>query len=136
MSPFEDMVLKIVHAIPSGHVMSYGQVALYAGRPNGAREAGAAMRSLGRTPGFPWWRVLNSAGEISIAGNPDANAVMQRDLLQKEGVAVSDAFRLDMSRYRWHAEEGALRALGMDDWIVKSALYKYGAKEAPPSLGL
>jgi methylated-DNA-protein-cysteine methyltransferase-like protein len=136
MSPFEETVLKIVRAIPPGRVMSYGQVALYAARPNGAREAGAAMRSLGDTPDFPWWRVLNSAGEISISGNPDANAVMQRDLLQKEGVAFGGSFKLDMDKYRWHAEEDALRALGLDDWIVKSALYKYRKPESTGSLGL
>lgn len=136
MSPFEDTVLKIVRAIPPGRVMSYGQVALYAGKVNGAREAGNAMRALGKESDFPWWRVLNSAGEISIAGNPDANAVMQRDHLLKEGVAVSDSFRLDMDTYRWRAEESALHALGLDDWIVKSAVYKYGPPKGTQSLGL
>ena len=136
MSPFEETVLKIVRAIPSGRVMSYGQIALYAGKPGHAREAGAAMRSLGKQPNFPWWRVLNSAGEISIAGNPDADARMQQDLLLKEGVVFRVPFKLDFDRYCYHAEENALKKFGLDDWIIKSALYKYGPKAHTQGLGL
>jgi methylated-DNA-protein-cysteine methyltransferase-like protein len=116
--------------------MSYGQVALYAGHPNGAREAGAAMRTLGKEPDFPWWRVMNSAGELSIAGNADANAVMQQDLLKDEGVEFPTPFKLDIDRYRWYAEEQVLKAFGLDDWIIKSAVYKYGRPVGTESLGL
>jgi methylated-DNA-protein-cysteine methyltransferase-like protein len=136
MSPFEERVLSIVRAIPPGRVMSYGQVALYAGKPNGAREAGAAMRALGGQPGFPWWRVLNSAGELSIAGNERANAEMQKELLQKEGVAFAGPYRLDIDRYRFHAEAGTLAKLGLEDWVIRSALYKYGSPVATGDLGL
>jgi len=136
MNPFEELVLKIVRTIPAGRVMSYGQIALYAGNPNHAREAGHAMRTLGDTPDFPWWRVLNSAGKISIAGNPDANAVMQQDLLKQEGVEFPIPFELDMDRYRYYADRAALEALGVDEWIIKSALYKYGPPTTTQGLGL
>jgi methylated-DNA-protein-cysteine methyltransferase-like protein len=136
MSPFEERIFHIVRAIPAGRVMSYGQVALYAGKPNGAREAGAAMRSLGSRPDFPWWRVLNSAGELSIAGNELADAEMQKTLLQKEGVAFAGPYRLDIGRYRFHAEAGTLAKLGLEDWVIRSALHKYGLPVQTGDLGL
>lgn len=136
MTSFEEKVLQIVRTIPSGHVMSYGQVALYTGNPNHAREAGAAMRSLGDQTNFPWWRVLNSEGRISIADNPDADAEMQQELLKKEGVEFIEPFLLDITRYRYYAEEAALRDLGLDDWITQSALHKYGKPTGTQSLGL
>jgi methylated-DNA-protein-cysteine methyltransferase-like protein len=136
MSPFEEQVLKIVRAIPPGRVMSYGQIALYAGQPGHAREAGAAMRSLGDQPDFPWWRVLNSAGKISIAGNADANAEMQQMLLKKEGVEFAKPFQLDMARYLHYATKAELEELGLGDWIVQSALHKYGRPPETPGLGI
>jgi methylated-DNA-protein-cysteine methyltransferase-like protein len=136
MSPFEKKILEIVRTIPRGRVMSYGQLALYAGSPSHAREAGNAMRTLGNEPDFPWWRVLNSAGKITIAGNPDASAELQQKLLKEEGVEFSVPFRLDMERYLYRAEESELKKLGLDDWIIKSALYKYGKTSATQQLGL
>lgn len=140
MSPFEELVLKIVRTIPPGHVMSYGQVALYAGKPGHAREAGVAMRTLGDQPNFPWWRVLNSQGIVSIAGNPDANAQMQQELLQKEGIEFTKPFHLDMDRYRYYADEVELKKIGkdigMEDWIIASALHKYGKPSKTGELGL
>jgi methylated-DNA-protein-cysteine methyltransferase-like protein len=116
--------------------MSYGQLALYAGKPGHAREAGYAMRSLGGTPNFPWWRVLNSQGKISISGNPSADAVLQQDLLKQEGVEFRVPFSVDMRRYQHHAKEADLIKLGLDDWVKKSALHKYGGPEETGSLGI
>lgn len=135
LSLFEEKVLRIVRSIPSGKVMSYGQIALYAGCPNHAREAGAAMRTLGPQENFPWWRVLNSAGKLSIADNPQADAHMQQSLLEKEGVEFRAPLQLDMARYRHHARETELKALGLDDLLTRSAMHKYG--ESPnQSLGI
>lgn len=136
MSPFEEAVLTIVRAIPPGRVMSYGQIALYAGKPGHAREAGFAMRTLGGTPDFPWWRVLNSQGKISIAGNPGASAIEQQELLKKEGVEFRVPFSIDMRQYQYHAKETDLEKLGLSDWIKKSALHKYGEPEETGTLGI
>jgi methylated-DNA-protein-cysteine methyltransferase-like protein len=37
-------VWKVVGGIPKGHVLTYGEVARLAGRPNGARHVSQAMR--------------------------------------------------------------------------------------------
>ena len=94
--------------MPPGKVVSYGQVAAYAGTPRAARQVGWAMRSLEGAPDFPWWRVLNNAGRITIKGNQFATARMQKELLEAEGVQVGQDFTLDMSRYRYHSDRGVV----------------------------
>ncbi len=41
--PFHVQVWKALLAIPAGHTASYGQVAAWAGKPEAARAAGAAV---------------------------------------------------------------------------------------------
>ena len=49
----------------------------------------------------PWWRVVNNQGIISIRGNWTASKDLQRDLLKREGVLVSEEFKLDIEKYRF-----------------------------------
>jgi methylated-DNA-protein-cysteine methyltransferase related protein len=49
----------------------------------------------------PWWRVVNNQGVISIKGNWEASKELQRELLRKEGIEVSENFTLDINRYRY-----------------------------------
>jgi methylated-DNA-protein-cysteine methyltransferase-like protein len=100
MTPFEQSVLNIVRKIPKGKVMSYGQIAKYVGAPKASREVGWAMHSLGGTSDFPWWRVLNSKGIITIKESWGT----QQHLLEAEGVEFSDKHILDMLRYQYHPE--------------------------------
>jgi methylated-DNA-protein-cysteine methyltransferase related protein len=95
---FPDTVLAIVKSVPKGRVVSYGQVALMAGRPRAAREVGWILnqRSDDKTP---WWRVINNSGRISIK-HPEYSALLQKELLEKEGVKVSDDFEIDIEKYR------------------------------------
>jgi methylated-DNA-protein-cysteine methyltransferase-like protein len=123
MNNYQKSILTIVRNIPEGKVMSYGQVASYMGRPKEAREVGWTMQKLDAD--FPWWRVLNNAGLISIKDNPDADADMQKQLLENEGVAVSDNFTLDMDTYRYCADESALTDLRLDIEQIKTILAKY-----------
>jgi methylated-DNA-protein-cysteine methyltransferase-like protein len=127
MNQYQQSILAVVRAIPQGKVMSYGQVAAYIGRPKEAREVGWTMQKI--EADFPWWRVLNNAGLISIKDNPDADADMQKRLLQKEGVLVDDDFKLDMNVYRSYLDETALKNLHLDPAQIESILIKY----RPPS---
>jgi methylated-DNA-protein-cysteine methyltransferase-like protein len=67
----------VIAAIPVGAVVSYGEVAVRAGRPGAARAVGNVLAEHG---GLPWWRVVHSDGRL-IAG--------QAERLQAEGVLVS-----------------------------------------------
>ena len=55
-----ERVLCAVECIPTGRVVSYGDIAELVG--TSARRVGAIMASAG--PGVPWWRVVNAAGRL------------------------------------------------------------------------
>lgn len=93
-----------VRAIPPGRVASYGAVAAAAGRPGAARAVGRILRGVGEQEHVPWWRVINSRGEITIPRSGLA-ASLQRALLDDEGIEFDDAGRVDMPRFGWHFGE-------------------------------
>jgi alkylated DNA nucleotide flippase Atl1 len=54
-------VLAVVQSIPSGKVMTYGDIAEYL-EDGGPRQVGAVMSRHG--DGEPWWRVVNASGML------------------------------------------------------------------------
>lgn len=80
---FDNAVWRIVSSIPSGRVMSYGEVARAAGRPRYARMVSKAMSR--STEELPWYRVVRSdrALAFEVGSEPYQK---QRALLEKEGV--------------------------------------------------
>ncbi len=99
MDEFEQQLYAWLVQIPSGRVVTYGQLARLIGRPNGARWVG---RRLGRLPPgstLPWHRVLNARGTSSLPlGKGGSNRQLR--LLRSEGVAVIDG-RVSLRRYQW-----------------------------------
>ncbi|NIM70701.1 MAG: methylated-DNA--[protein]-cysteine S-methyltransferase [Xanthomonadales bacterium] len=90
-------VWKVVADIPSGHVLTYGEVARLSGMPRYARRVGQAMRWAPRTMALPWHRVINAQGMISFPA--DSNSYRrQKHLLQEEGVEFIDD-RVDLKRF-------------------------------------
>jgi methylated-DNA-protein-cysteine methyltransferase-like protein len=67
--------------------------------PGQARLVGYALHALRRSAGddVPWWRVINAVGRISNAYEP----VLQRELLEAEGVEVDANERVDLTRFLW-----------------------------------
>ncbi|MPY68206.1 cysteine methyltransferase [Deinococcus sp. SDU3-2] len=107
---FRDQVLALVARIPPGRVMTYGQLALLAGRPGpgGARLAGFVLGSLaGRAQSgetdLPWQRVINAQGKVSThkLGFGD----VQEQLLEAEGVTFDASGRCDLARWQWWPPE-------------------------------
>ena len=98
-SEFAKSVISAVRAIPKGKVVSYGQIAAKIGSPRAARQVGTILRH-SELGSLPWWRVVNNQGYISIKGNFTANAQMQKELLENEGVEVSKNYTLDIKKYR------------------------------------
>jgi methylated-DNA-protein-cysteine methyltransferase-like protein len=125
VTPFQEAVLRIVRLTPVGHVVSYGQVAAYTGAPRAARQVGWAMHSLGGTSDFPWWRVLNNSGRITIKGDFIHSAQIQKELLEQENVFVSEAYTLDMRQYRFHPDEATLHSLSLDPVYIQTVLTKF-----------
>ena len=108
---YAEQVYAIVRRIPSGRVMTYGQIALMILPPSGVpvddyRRAapiwvGGAMANA--PEGVPWQRVINSQGKISL--RPGLGPAVQRNLLEQEGVAFDEKDRVDLKRYGWSGED-------------------------------
>ena len=114
MPSFFEKVHRLVRQVPPGKVTSYGAVARMLEHPHAARTVGWAMHGVPEGSDVPWWRVLNSKGRISLAGEHGAN--LQRELLEAEGVAVSERGCVDLKRFGWdglpwHEIEELMRAL-------------------------
>jgi methylated-DNA-protein-cysteine methyltransferase related protein len=101
MSAFQSAVCEIVRKCPRGKVISYGAVAAMAGNPRAARAVGTVMQTLPDATKVPWWRVINSRGEVSMRDIGHGPAI-QRKLLEGEGVRFSPAGRVDWEKYGWH----------------------------------
>jgi len=97
---FVNKVLRTISTIPRGTVVSYGQIALMADAPRAARQIGWILSSHGGEKGVPWWRVINNSGRISIK-HKEYLPIMQKELLEKEGIKVSKDFVIDIEKYRY-----------------------------------
>lgn len=89
----------LVRQIPPGRVMTYGQIATLLGSPRAARAVGYAMFFV-RGDDVPWQRVINSKGMISLGGHAD-RPLLQKQLLQAEGVAFLPDDSVDLATYLW-----------------------------------
>ena len=108
---FNLRVWEQVKRIPPGMVSTYGRIAALLGPPPGmdeksylafgARWVGGAMAAC--PDEVPWWRVINSKGEIS----PRPGGEKQRELLETEGVVFDARGRVDLGRCGWPQEPAA-----------------------------
>lgn len=95
MNDVAERVLRIVSSIPSGHVMTYGDVAEAAG--TGARAVGQVLRSGGHD--VPWWRVVDAMGRPVRGAAQEALAQFLG-----ESTALLDPgedVRVDLARASW-----------------------------------
>lgn len=96
---FRKCVLEQVAAIPAGRVLTYGEVALLAGRPGTARQVGGVLFGLseGEAETVPWHRVINAQGRLSTY--KVGSGELQRALLEAEGIVFDPSGRLELKRY-------------------------------------
>jgi methylated-DNA-protein-cysteine methyltransferase-like protein len=59
---FTARVHQVVGALGAGDVVTYSEVAAWAGRPGAARAVGGV---LARSDGLPWWRVVTVNGRLT-----------------------------------------------------------------------
>lgn len=83
LSDFTNSVIDVVEAIPSGDTLTYGAVALRAGRAKRAGQSvGQAIDRAGAAGiRLPWWRVIGANKQILTPPN-----WKQREELLAEGV--------------------------------------------------
>jgi len=90
VNQFYQDVYDTVQKVPSGKVISYGQIARILGRPRSAREVGRAMRIC--PDSVPWQRVVMADGTITGGNFAD----IRKGMLEAEGVIFLPDGRVDM----------------------------------------
>lgn len=102
---YAEKVLEVAERIPSGRVMTYGDVAEWLGE-GGPRQVGRVMALYGG--GVPWWRVVRADGvllpghELRALGHYRAEGT---PLKEAGRAAEGHVPRLDMRRARWDGGE-------------------------------
>ena len=94
---FRRRVEALVAQIPRGRVMTYGQLAALCGNARAARIVGGIAHF--GDPELPWQRVVNKSGGLA-SGYPGGRAG-HRQVLEAEGVAISDDYRVDVQKLIW-----------------------------------
>ncbi|WP_276572784.1 MGMT family protein [Actinacidiphila reveromycinica] len=101
LGPYAEKVLDAVDLIPSGRVMTYGDVAEWLGE-GGPRQVGRVMAQYGAV--VAWWRVVRSDGVLLAGHERRALAEYRAEgtPLRTVGPAAEGHVpRLDMRRARW-----------------------------------
>jgi methylated-DNA-protein-cysteine methyltransferase related protein len=102
MNPFTQRAIEIIKSIPTGNVMTYGQIAKLAGSPRGARQIVRILHSMSQKHQLPWHRVINAKGEIGL--QDDESFHVQKLLLEGEGVELTNGNQILLERYRFHPD--------------------------------
>ncbi|MDP5291175.1 MGMT family protein [Oceanimonas sp. CHS3-5] len=101
-------ILELLALVPSGTVVSYGQLADLAGLPGRARLVGKVLRDAD-TQALPWHRVVAANGTISLPADSEA-ASEQRQRLLAEGVTFTGK-RVNMKQHNWQPDLAAILML-------------------------
>lgn len=99
---YRERVYEIVRAIPSGKVMTYGQIAEILGAGYTPRTVGFVMHGAD-TNDVPWQRVINSKGACST-GKMTMPINLQQKMLEDEGVDFNEKGSCDLQKYLWFPE--------------------------------
>lgn len=98
-----DALYLALAQVPSGKVITYGELAALAGLGRAARWVGRTLSQLPDATALPWHRVVAAGGRLSLAaGTP--GGVEQRARLRVEGV-LSQGDRVDIRRHGWRPME-------------------------------
>ena len=116
-------VYQVTRLIPYGQVATYGQIAAIVGDRRAARTVGWALRALQEDTDVPWHRVINARGKTSARYREQA-AIVQRGLLEQEGIVFDREGRSDLDTYQWE---------GMD-WPEIQVLRRSWYTESPESV--
>lgn len=93
----------VMAQIPSGKVISYGELAQLAGLGRAARWVGRTLSQLPDGTSLPWHRVIAAGGRLSLAAGSSSGAE-QRARLRAEGISILNE-RVDIRRHGWRPME-------------------------------
>lgn len=90
-------IYEVVRQVPSGAVSTYGDIAIVVGGGIDAWTVGQALNQIPKSgeEDVPWQRIVNAQGGISTSG------LLQRTLLEAEGIVFDASGKIDLRRFRW-----------------------------------
>ena len=97
MTLFARHVLNVVRRIPTGRLITYGEVARLAGQPGAARAAGSVLRRAAE-PSLPYHRVVGARGQLGGYGR---NPALKAALLRAEGHTIRGRRIVGFQSVRW-----------------------------------
>ncbi|MGN0641567.1 MAG: MGMT family protein [Huintestinicola sp.] len=96
-----DMKEKVYHfltTIPTGRVVTYGQIAEHLGNKKLARAVGKILHKNPDEEKYPCYKVVDSKGRL--AENFAFGGIEgQKEKLERDGIAVND-YRVDLGKYQ------------------------------------
>ena len=96
---FKEKIYRICSSIPKGKVVTYGQMAKLAGKPNAARAVGVFMKNNPDAPIVPCHRVVGSDGKLT--GYSGKGGISQKKkMLIAEGVCFKKS-KVDLFLSQW-----------------------------------
>src|SRR5258707_8827250 len=119
---YNSRVYELVQAIPAGRLATYGQIAKLVPLAEGV-DPGSYLRLAPRWVGaamavcpdeVPWQRVINSQGKISP--RPGMGVLVQRKLLEDEGVVFDEKDRIDLKQFGWQPDPVWLKTHHFATW--------------------
>jgi methylated-DNA-protein-cysteine methyltransferase related protein len=99
---YRERVYALVKQIPTGRVMTYGQLAEILGEGYTARTVGYVMHGAD-SENVPWQRVINAQGKCST-GKFTLPVNLQQSILESEGVKFDGKGKCDLNVYLWFPE--------------------------------
>lgn len=94
---FPERVEEVIARVPSGSVVTYGDIAALAGQPNASRIVGGIAHY--GNPELPWHRLVNRFG--GLASGFHGGRAVQADLLHQEGVSCTNHIVDNFQERRW-----------------------------------
>jgi len=105
-TPLFQRTIALVAKIPTGKVISYGQVANLISAEGCARHVSYILSSSSKKHNLPWHRVISSTGKVS----PHKGFHKQLLLLKKEGVVLQKN-KIDFDKFGWKPSKTDLRKM-------------------------
>ena len=102
---FYEKMRIVCLAIPAGRVATYGQIAMLCGCPKNSRQVGHGLKRNLSGEDIPAFRIVNSKGILSGAGQFGIPG-WQQSMLEADGIEViqdGECWRVDLEKYGWRS---------------------------------
>lgn len=95
----KEQVYRILQSIPTGQVVTYGQIAEMLGNKHYARAVGNILHANPDGEKYPCYKVVNSKGYLSHS-YAFGGIERQKEKLEADGIEVV-CYKVDLKKYQW-----------------------------------